>query len=104
LSASERATERLLWWLIAGTKGGRTRASIIAALREMPRNANQLAEVLNIDYKTVRHHLEILTENGMVTFTGNGYGTTYFLSPELEENYQTFEEIWRKIGKKDKRR
>ncbi|MDI9644837.1 MAG: ArsR family transcriptional regulator, partial [Candidatus Verstraetearchaeota archaeon] len=36
----------MLGWLIAGTRGGETRAKIIEALREQPRNANQLANLL----------------------------------------------------------
>jgi len=96
--------ERLLWWLIAGTKGGRTRATIIASLSKIPKNANQLANELNLDYKTVRHHLRVLVSNSIISSVGNGYGTTYFLSPELEENYQTFEAIWKKIGKNENKR
>lgn len=102
----KESIERVLWWLIAGTKGGGTRAMVIAALKEMPRNANQLASDLELDYKTIRHHLEVLAKNGMVTTTGKGYGTTYFLSSDVNESYQLFEEIWKKIGenKKSKRR
>lgn len=98
------SVERLLWWLVAGTKGGGTRAIIIAALKEMPRNANQLASELDLDYKTIRHHLGVLLKNGIVSSVGDGYGMTYFLSSELNENYQLFEEIWRKIGKNKKKR
>lgn len=97
------SVERLLWWLVAGTKGGGTRAIIIAALKEMPRNANQLASELNLDYKTVRHHLGVLSKNGIVSLVGDGYGATYFLSSELDENYPLFREIWRKIGKNKKK-
>ena len=97
------SVERLLWWLVAGTKGGGTRAIIIAALKEMPRNANQLASELNLDYKTVRHHLGVLSKNGIDSLVGDGYGATYFLSAELDENYQLFKEIWRKIGKNKKK-
>jgi len=96
--------ERLLWWLIAGTKGGRTRATLIAALRERPRNANQLANELKLDYKTIKHHLGVLGSNGIISSVGNGYGTTYFLSPELEENYHMFEVIWKKIGKNENKK
>jgi DNA-binding transcriptional ArsR family regulator len=92
----------VLWWLIAGTKGGGTRAMIIAALKEIPRNANQLANDLNLDYKTIRHHLEVLMKNGIITATGKGYGTTYFLSSDVNESYPLFEEIWKKIGKNNK--
>jgi len=96
------AMERVLWWLIAGTKGGVNRARMINALRDRPYNANQLSEVLELDYKTIRHHLKVLSKNSVVTSTGNGYGAMYFLSPAMEENYALFEEIWEKIGNKFK--
>jgi DNA-binding transcriptional ArsR family regulator len=102
----KESIERVLWWLIAGTKGGGTRAIVISALKEMPRNANQLANDLELDYKTIRHHLEVLAKNGIVNATGKGYGTTYFLSSDVNNGYPVFEEIWKKIGenKKSKRR
>ncbi len=90
----------LLGWLIAGTRGGATRARIIETLKETPQNANQLAKVLEFDYRTIRHHLEVLEKNRILTSAGEGYGTTYFLSPVLEENYGLFEEIVKKIWKK----
>ncbi|MEM3475675.1 MAG: winged helix-turn-helix domain-containing protein [Candidatus Bathyarchaeia archaeon] len=100
----ERSLKYLLGWLIAGTKGGVTRAEIIKALKERPQNANQLANILKKDYRTIKHHLEILIKNGIIISTGNAYGTTYFLSPELEENYILFEEIMNKIWKKEIRK
>jgi DNA-binding transcriptional ArsR family regulator len=96
--------ERVLWWLVAGTKGGGTRAMVIAALKEMPRNANQLANDLGLDYKTIRHHIGVLAKNGIVTATGKGYGTTYFLCSDVNMSYPLFEEIWKKIGKNKKRK
>jgi DNA-binding transcriptional ArsR family regulator len=92
--------KRLLWWLIAGTRGGINRARVIVELRERPYNANQLAEVLGLDYKTVRHHLELLKEHGVIVPQGEGYGTVFFLSAEMEADYHEFEQIWVKIGKK----
>lgn len=94
----------ILNWLIAGTRGGVMRARIIMALRDSPMNANQLADYLGVDYRTVRHHLEILEKNKIVASAGEKYGVTYFLTPLMEENYSIFEEIWKKIGKKEKRR
>ncbi len=70
------------------------------ALKETPQNANQLATLLKMDYKTMRHHLEVLEKNRMITSIGDRYGATYFLSQTLEENYAMFEEIVKKIGKK----
>jgi len=103
MSASARPLKYLLGWLIAGTRGGATRAQIIKALRETPKNANQLANLLNKDYRTIRHHLKVLEKNKIITSAGDRYGTTYFLSPAMEENYALFEEILKKIWEKEKR-
>jgi DNA-binding transcriptional ArsR family regulator len=100
VSANARSLKYVLGWLIAGTRGGLTRARIIEALKKTPQNANQLATSLMMDYKTIRHHLEVLEKNHMVTSVGDRYGATYFLSQTLEDNYGLFEEIVKKIGKK----
>ncbi|MEM1582618.1 MAG: winged helix-turn-helix domain-containing protein [Candidatus Bathyarchaeia archaeon] len=104
MSYKTRQLKYVLGWLIAGTRGGATRAQIILALKDSPRNANQLANLLGVDYRTIRHHLEILEKNRIVVSAGDKYGVTYFLSSEMEENYSVFEEIWEKFGKKEKRR
>jgi DNA-binding transcriptional ArsR family regulator len=100
LADRARSLRYLLGWLIAGTRGGPTRAKIIEILKETPQNANQLANQLGMDYRTIRHHLKVLEKNRIVTTAGEGYGTTYFLSPALEENYGLFEEIVNRIWKK----
>ena len=104
MSIRVRPLKYLLGWLIAGTRGGVTRAKIIETLRENPQNANQLANTLGMDYRTIRHHLKLLKKNRIITTAGDGYGTTYFLSTELEENYAIFEEILNKLWKKQKRK
>jgi DNA-binding transcriptional ArsR family regulator len=100
VSANTRGLKYILGWLIAGTRGGVTRAKIINALREAPQNANQLATLLEMDYRTIRHHLNVLQKNKLIISAGEGYGVTYFLSALLEENYALFEEIMKRIGKK----
>jgi DNA-binding transcriptional ArsR family regulator len=100
MAVSGRPLKYLLGWLIAGTRGGPTRAKIIETLKETPQNANQLATALKMDYRTIRHHLKVLEKNRIITTAGEGYGTTYFLSPVMEENYVLFEEIVKRIWKK----
>ncbi len=90
--------KKILWWLIAGTKGGINRARIINELNQRPYNAHQLAEKLKLDYKTVRHHIKVLEDNQVITSTGEKYGTMYFLSSPMEENYELFKEIWNQMG------
>jgi predicted ArsR family transcriptional regulator len=100
MSANARPLKYLLGWLIAGTRGGTTRAEIMKTIHEMPQNANQLATTLKVDYKTVRYHLEVLEKNHIVTSVGDKYGATYFLTQMMEDNYSVFEEIVKKIWKK----
>jgi len=93
----------LLKWLIISTKGGKTRAKIIKALKESPQNSNQLAVLLKVNYKTIRHHITILEKNKLIISTGNHYSITYFPSELMEENYVLFEEITSKMKDKAKR-
>jgi len=100
MSSNTRSLRHLLGWLIAGTRGGPTRARIVEILKETPQNANQLATSMKLDYKTVRHHLTVLEKNRIISSIGDKYGATYFLSQMMEENYALFEEILNKLWKK----
>ena len=94
------AVKRLLWWLLAGSAGGLNRGRILQELFERPYNAHELSRVLSLDYKTIRHHLNLLERNRLIIATGNGYGKIYTPSEMLEENSAMFLDIWAKIGKK----
>jgi len=96
-----RAAKRLLWWILVGSAGGFNRARILQELTSTPRNANELATLLKLDYKTTRHHLEVLEKNRLITTMGNKYGTLYFPSELLEENMHFFKKSWGKIGKNE---
>lgn len=89
----------MLWYLIAGTRGGQTRAMILNNLIDRPYNANQLAESMSMDYKTIRHHLDVLVKNGVITMEGDKYGAMYFISKTMEANLNEFNQIWAKINK-----
>ncbi len=94
---------KVLWWLIAGTRGGKNRLRIIQTIKDEPMNANQLSKRLELDYKTFEHHLNLLRENQVVTTMGEGYGKTYFLSDQMEDNYDELKDILEKtdIGDDD---
>ncbi len=92
------ALRQLLWYILAGTRGGPNRARIIRALHGRPYNAHQLSEALGLDYRTIRHHLDLLERNGLIKRpSGEAYGSPYFLTDTLEANYGSFEEICREI-------
>ena len=91
--------DKFIWGILAGTKGATNRARIIDELKNRPYNVNQLAEKLELDYKTVKQHIRVLESNNMVTSTGKKYGTLYFLSDKMEQNYDSFQEIWEEFRK-----
>lgn len=89
--------EKALWYLLAGTRGGESRARIIRALGERPRNANQLSKALDFEYNTVRYHLDQLLDHDVVERGEEGYGTMYFLTDRFENHREQFEEILTKM-------
>jgi DNA-binding transcriptional ArsR family regulator len=92
--------KRILWFLFASTRGGFTRAKIMNLINEIPANANQISTNLNLNYKTVVHHLNVLTKNGLIITDDKGiYGSTYFLTPLMEQNFQLFNEMLEKVRK-----
>jgi DNA-binding transcriptional ArsR family regulator len=84
---------QLLWWLIGGSRGGRNRLRIVRTLEDRPMNTNQLSNELDLNYKTVQHHLEVLAENDIVTTRGDDYGKLYFLTDRMTENMDILEDV-----------
>ena len=85
--------EKALWYLLAGTRGGPNRVRLIRAIEDRPRNANQLAEHVELDYNTVRHHLDMLLEHDVLERSGDEYGALYFLTDRFERHRETFEQV-----------
>jgi len=85
--------EATLYRVLAESKGGQNRVRILQALRDRPRNANQLAEELRLDYKTVRYHLGVLQNEHLVTDTGDDYGAVYFPADRVRHNWNIVEAI-----------
>jgi len=94
------AFERLLWWLFAGSVGAATRADVLRAIREQPRNAQQLSQALGVDYSTVRHHLRVLEQNHVVVTQGETYGKLYFVSESMEAHWSALEAILEKTRRR----
>src|SRR2546430_17565446 len=90
--------DRRLWYLIAGTRGGINRDRILWILHDRPHKANDLATQLALDYKTVRHHLDVLHENDFVMRLGDeGVRTLYSLSPRLPVHFEDFLPICQRL-------
>ena len=102
-SSSETSWKRLLWYVLAGARGGPNRGRIINLLRAEPYNINRLAKALNVHYRVAEHHIRSLEKNRLVVSQGEKYGRLYFLSPEMEANLHIFDDIWRQIQPKTRK-
>ena len=88
---------RLLWFLFAGTRGGDNRIKILDLLIKNPLNINRISEELQLDYKTIQHHVRILEKNNLVTKMGDKYGILYFISNYMEKNIESYYNIKKKM-------
>ena len=100
MAPPSRTFKHLLLWLFTGTRGGANRGRIIEAIRDQPMNTNQLRILLDLDYRTVKHHLDVLEDNDLITPMGNSYGKMYFVSQRLLESMGDFDEIWSGVKEK----
>ncbi|ERH12239.1 MAG: putative transcriptional regulator [halophilic archaeon J07HB67] len=94
--------EKALWYLLTATRGGENRLRIVRALSEQPKNANQLAEELDVGYKTVRHHLDTLEEHGLVEAGDQQYARLHFLTDRFKQHRGRFEEIAQQVDTDDR--
>jgi len=78
--------------VIGGTRGGPSRLAIVVLLSKGPRNTNELAKLLKIDYKTAEYHLRVLAQNCIVSQKKGGYASKFQLTP-------LFREYWDKAHK-----
>ncbi len=88
-----------MWFIFADSRGGLNRLRIISILKKTPLNTNQLAKELNLDYKTIQHHIKVLEKNNLITKIGEKYSILYFISTFLESNMESLEEIEGKLDK-----
>ena len=94
---SDQDIIRLLWFLFAGTRGGDNRIKILDLLIKNPLNINKISEELQLDYKTIQHHMRILEKNNLITRMGDKYGILYFISNYLDKNIESYYNIKKKL-------
>jgi len=94
---SHLQTKIVFWVLFVGSRGRTNRIRIMSVLRKRPRNRNQLATELGMDYKVVQHHIKILEENNLVKKIGDQYGLIYCVSTLFENSEIIFDEIVDKL-------
>ena len=73
---------------------------IICAITENPLNTQELARRLDLDYKTIKHSIDVLEKNGLITRHGEGYGDVFFPSELISSNLPTLYSVIRKVEAK----
>ena len=53
---------------------------------------------MDIDYRSVQHHITVLTKNSLIIGSGQRYGAVFTIHPWLEHNISMFDEICSKVG------
>ena len=83
----------VLWYVLASSRGGQTRVRILRELADRPQNANQLSRALDLDYTTIRHHLDVFLDNNVLERSGDDYGAVYLFTDQVEAHWDVVEEI-----------
>jgi len=94
-----KTLKQKLSYLILGQKGGRKRMQIIDLLVERPYNLHQLSKVMDINYRTVRHHVDVLIRNEILSSSKTGtYGEVFFLTHDMESNMDIYHDVIKKFA------
>lgn len=77
----DRQARKVFDFVVGGTRGGPMRMSILSEISRRPKNTNEVAKALKIDYKTAEYHLRVMREHGVVSESGDRYGSKFSVSP-----------------------
>ncbi len=92
--------KKLLSEVFTGMQGRYSRLKIVMALVEDPLNTSQLSKKLGYDYKSVQHNLKILEKNHLIEKVGENYGSMFFISELMSDNFPTLLKVIEKVDKK----
>ncbi len=95
--------EQTAYWLLLGSKGAENRIKIIKILKNKPMNLNELSKKTGLNYKTVQHHIELLTEHNILKRVGNKYGGIYFISQEFNGKKELIKKMLETINSKEEK-
>jgi DNA-binding transcriptional ArsR family regulator len=72
-----------------GSGGGTSRIKILNLLRSRPVNANMMAQTIDLNYRTVRHHISVLLRAEVIESNTkeDEYGQQYHLVKEIVDNF-----------------
>jgi len=96
----DKYVNRIFSSVFTGMSGRYTRLRIICAITGDPLNSMELSKVLDLDYKTIQHNIEVLEKNNLIVRKGEGYGDMFFPSDLITSNLPTLYAVIRKVEAK----
>lgn len=87
-----------LWYVLTGSRGGATRATLLAAVADEPMTVGQLAERVDIEYTSARYHLDVLCENDLIEGADEREARTYAPTDEVRREWDVVEDIFEVHG------
>ena len=88
-----------LMTIILGRDGGETTIKILDELLKEPQNANQLSKKLNLNYNTILHHMDIITDYDYIRTNSLKKKVLYYPSDKMINSIDEYEIIKRFINK-----
>ncbi|MBQ2666870.1 winged helix-turn-helix domain-containing protein [Methanobrevibacter sp.] len=87
--------------LLISREGGKTTVRILDEILKNPTNANQLSKMLELNYKTIIHHTNIMQEHKFIT--RNKFNKTYYFHPteKLIKNLDEYYLIKKELDKRE---
>ncbi|MCC7553770.1 MAG: winged helix-turn-helix domain-containing protein [Methanobacteriaceae archaeon] len=89
--------DKLFISMFLSERGGKTRQKIVIKLLKRPYNANQLSKKINMQYRTIKHHLNILLEENIIEKENKKYGALYSISYKMKRDEKNFEKFKKQI-------
>ncbi|MGI9566646.1 MAG: ArsR/SmtB family transcription factor [Nitrosopumilus sp.] len=90
-------TKQLFWDLFCKYNVTTSRIRIMKVIRRKQLNTYQISKEVELDHKTVLHHLRILEKNNLVVKMGPRYGAKYFPATLFQQHEMLFDEILLKL-------
>ncbi|MEM0127523.1 MAG: winged helix-turn-helix domain-containing protein [Thermoplasmatales archaeon] len=98
LDIKDKEVRRLFYYLFVYSRGAVLRSRIVLMLMERPMNKNELSTGLNVNYRTVEHHISVLIKNKVLDGDFRKYNSLFYINDGMREYLYSSVEFLRKMG------
>ncbi|MEM0074109.1 MAG: winged helix-turn-helix domain-containing protein [Thermoplasmatales archaeon] len=85
LNIKDREIKRLFYYLFVYSRGAALRSRIVLMIMEKPMNKNEIRNRLNVNYRTVEHHISVLVKNKILDGDFRKYNSIFYINDQMKE-------------------